>query len=191
MAARRRSRSPRRKNRALILAAVAVIIILMAGTVTGFAYGVGAVKDRDLFGRLNPLSVAEGVPQSQDRHPDSHISVGICRRQTTKPTPIPENTILNRFAHAHYASRHPAKHNQHTGRGSARPRYGGNAACGRFMVAMTLSSCTTLNSRLDAKREKPCAGDQPGRRPIPAPKTLPQSHHAAKPDIHLLKAEKR
>ena len=64
VAGRSRPRTPRRTNRALLLAAAAVII-LMAGTVTGLAYGVGAAKDRDLLGRPGPSSVAEGTPQSR------------------------------------------------------------------------------------------------------------------------------
>ena len=64
IARRSRVRSTRRTNRALLLAAVAVII-LMAGTVTGLAYGIGAAKDRDFVGRSNPPSVAEGAPQSR------------------------------------------------------------------------------------------------------------------------------
>ena len=59
-----RTRRPAASGRKLLLAAAAVII-LMASTVTGLAYGVGAVKDRDLIGRHKPPSVAERTPQSR------------------------------------------------------------------------------------------------------------------------------
>ena len=58
MAGRSKSRTPRKTNRGLLLAAAAVII-LMAGTVTGLAYGIGAAKDHDLIGRLNRADVAD------------------------------------------------------------------------------------------------------------------------------------
>ena len=51
-------RRPTTSGRTLIIAAVAVII-LMAGTVTGLAYGIGAAKDRDLVDRPNLTNVAE------------------------------------------------------------------------------------------------------------------------------------
>ena len=58
MAGRSRPRTPRTTNRALLIAAVAVII-LMAGTVTGLAYGIGAAKDHHLADRPNLANVAE------------------------------------------------------------------------------------------------------------------------------------
>ena len=64
MAGRSKSRTPRKTNRALLLAAAAVII-LMAGTVPGLAYGIRAAKDHSLSDRLNTPSVAEGAPQSR------------------------------------------------------------------------------------------------------------------------------
>ena len=62
-------RRPTTSGRTLIIAAVAVII-LMAGTVTGLAYGVGAAKDHDLFGRLDPHSGAadQSTPTHENRH---------------------------------------------------------------------------------------------------------------------------
>ena len=50
-------RRPTTSGRTLIIAAVAVII-LMAGTVTGLAYGIGVAKDH-LVDRPNPASVAD------------------------------------------------------------------------------------------------------------------------------------
>ena len=64
MAGRSRSRTPGKTNRALLLAAAAVTI-LMAGTVTGLAYGIGATKDCGLIGWLDPPGVTEGAPQSR------------------------------------------------------------------------------------------------------------------------------
>ena len=64
MARRSQSRTARNNNRALLIATVAVII-LMAGTVTGLAYGIRAAKDHSLSDRLNTPSVAEGAPQSR------------------------------------------------------------------------------------------------------------------------------
>ena len=57
MAGRSRPRTPRTTNRALFLAAA--VIILMAGTVTGLAYCVGAAKDHHLVDRPNLANVAE------------------------------------------------------------------------------------------------------------------------------------
>lgn len=56
MAAKSRHRMPRKNNRALLIAAVAVII-LMASTVTGLAYGVGAAKNHNLIGHTNPANI--------------------------------------------------------------------------------------------------------------------------------------
>ena len=58
MARRSQSRTARNNNRAFLIATVAVII-LMAGTVTGLAYGIGAAKDQHLADRPNLPSVAE------------------------------------------------------------------------------------------------------------------------------------
>ena len=54
----------RNTNRALLLAAAAVII-LVAGTVTGLAYSVGTVKHNDLVDLPHPPSVAERTHQSR------------------------------------------------------------------------------------------------------------------------------
>ena len=71
MVRRSQIRTPRKTNRALIAAAVAVII-LMAATITGLAYGIGAAKDHDLIGWLSSHGVAGARPnprQLRKRNP--------------------------------------------------------------------------------------------------------------------------
>ena len=71
---------PTTSGRTLIIAAVAVII-LMAGIVTGLAYGIGAAKDQDLIGRLSAHRVA-GARQKPRQLRKTQSVIVICRLGT-------------------------------------------------------------------------------------------------------------